>query len=147
MSLFRVLAHIDAPPPRVWDVLRDWEGSAQWMVDATTVEVLTDHREGRGTRVRSVTRIAGVPLTDEMVVTEWIPERLLQVRHEKFPIIGPAWFALSPAGRGTRFEWGENLRPPLGVLGEIGGAVLRTPIERVLAKSLNKLKQVCEAAS
>ena len=83
--------------------------------------------------------------TDEMVVTDWVPERLLQVRHEKFPIIGPAWFALAPAGRGTRFEWGEDLRPPLGKLGELGGAILRTPIERVLAESLHKLKRVCES--
>ncbi|HVL88860.1 MAG TPA: SRPBCC family protein [Actinomycetota bacterium] len=145
MSLFRVIAHIDASPARVWDVLRDWEGSAEWMVDATTVEVIGEQREGAGTRVRAVTKIAGMPLTDEMVVTDWVPERLLQVRHEKFPIIGPAWFALAPAGRGTRFEWGEDLRPPLGKLGELGGAILRTPIERVLAESLHKLKRVCES--
>ncbi|HEX9695905.1 MAG TPA: SRPBCC family protein [Actinomycetota bacterium] len=147
MSLFRVIAHIDAPPSRVWQVLRDWEGSAEWMVDMTTVEVIGERRDGPGTRVRSVTRIAGIPLTDEIVVTDWVPERLLQVRHEKFPIIGPAWFALAPAGRGTRFEWGENLRPPLGALGRIGGAILRTPIERVLARSLRKLKRVCESAA
>jgi len=147
VSLFRVIAHIDAPPSRVWQVLRDWEGSAEWMVDMTTVEVIGERRDGPGTRVRSVTRIAGIPLTDEIVVTDWVPERLLQVRHEKFPIIGPAWFALAPAGRGTRFEWGENLRPPLGALGRIGGAILRTPIERVLARSLRKLKRVCESAA
>lgn len=145
MSLFRVTGMIDAPPSRVWDVLCDWEGSAAWMVDATTVEVLGPQREGVGTRVRAVTRVAGIPLTDQMVVIDWFPERLIQVRHERFPIIGPAWFALAPRNAGTHFEWGENLVPPLGKLGQAGAFVLRRPIEALLAKSLAKLKAVCEA--
>lgn len=144
MSLFRVTATIEAPPSRVWDVLLDWEGSEAWMVDATSVTVVSPQREGVGTRVRAVTKVAGIPLTDEMVVIDWFPERLIQVRHERFPILGPAWFALAPKGNGTHFEWGEDLDPPLGKLGEAGAFVLRTPIQALLAKSLAKLKRVCE---
>ena len=145
MALFRVTARIDAPVARVWDVLRDWEGSAAWMVDATTVDVLTPEREGIGTRVLAVTRIAGVPLTDEMVVTRWEPQRLIEVRHMRAPIKGIAWFAIEPDGRATVFEWGEELDPPLGPLGEMGGTILRRSIERVLRRSAAKLKAVAEA--
>lgn len=143
MSLFKVVSQIDAPPARVWEVLKDWEGSAAWMVDATTVEVITPQREGVGVRVRAVTRIAGVPLTDEMEVTAWEPERLIQVRHHRPPITGIAWFALSPSGSGTRFEWGEKITPPLGALGEIGGTILKKPIEAVLRASARKLAALC----
>jgi len=144
MALFRVTTHIDAPPARVWALLVDWEGSSAWMVDATTVEVLGEQREGPGTRVRAVTRIAGLPLVDEMVVTTWEPERLLAVMHERWPIRGPAWFELSPDAGGTRFEWAEELDPPLGPLGELGGVVLRGPIERVLRRSLMRLRALAE---
>src|SRR5688572_23150943 len=116
MAFFRVTARIDAPVSRVWDVLRDWEGSEAWMVDATTVEVITPQREGVGTRVRAVTFVAGVPLTDEMLVTRWEHERLIEVRHLRAPIKGVAWFEIMPDGRATRFEWAEELDPPLGPL-------------------------------
>ena len=45
---------------------------------------------------------------------------------------------------GTWFEWIEELRPPLGALGDWAGAVLRDPIEKVLARSLAKLKALAE---
>ncbi|HVL32411.1 MAG TPA: SRPBCC family protein [Actinomycetota bacterium] len=146
MALFAVRSHIDATPSRVWEVLLDWEGSAEWMVDATTVEVLTPQREGVGTKVKAVTRIAGVPLTDIMTVTRWEPERLMQVHHEGWPIRGVAWFELTPKNGGTMFEWAEELDPPLGPFGELGGLLLRRPIERVLSRSVAKLRAIAERA-
>lgn len=145
MARFRVSVHIDAPLPRVWELLADWEGSAAWMVDATTVEVVGSRREGVGTHVRAVTRIAGVPLTDEMVVTAWEPPQTIEVMHVGWPIKGPAWFSIAPEGDGTRFEWLEELEPPLGPIGEAGGRILRRPIERVLRASALKLKALAEA--
>ena len=148
MAFFRVLTRIDAPPSRVWSLLSDWEGSSAWMVDATTVEVIGDRREGVGTRVTAVTRIAGVPLTDEMEVVAWEPERLIGVMHHGRPIRGLAWFELREASDGTTlFEWAEELDPPLGPLGELGGLFLRGPIERVLRKSAAKLKQLAESSA
>lgn len=114
------------------------------MVDATSVAVVGSRREGPGTRVRAVTRIAGVPFVDEMTVTRWEPPHLVVVRHHRWPIRGIAWFELTATARGTRFEWVEELDPPFGALGEAGGIVLRRSIERVLAKSARKLKQVVE---
>jgi len=144
MASFRTGTHIDAPPSRVWAVLCDWEGSAAWMVDATTVEVLGSRRTGVGTRVRAVTRIAGLPLVDEMEVVGWDEGRRIEVEHHRWPIRGRAWFTLEPSESGTRFEWGEDLHPPLGPLGEAGGRMLRRPIERVLRRSAAKLKALAE---
>ena len=145
MAFFRVRAHIQAPPSRVWALLQDWEGSSAWMVDATTVEVLGEPRRGIGTRIKAVTTIAGVPLTDVMEVVGWQEERLMTVMHHGWPIRGLAWFELRPeADGGTWVEWAEELDPPLGPLGEIGGALLRRAIERVLRKSVAKLKQLAE---
>jgi uncharacterized protein YndB with AHSA1/START domain len=147
VAFFRVLTRIDAPASRVWKLLADWEGSSAWMVDATTVEVLGRQREGIGARVKAVTTIAGVPLTDVMEVVDWEPNRLLGVKHEGWPIRGLAWFELRETNDGaTLFEWAEELDPPLGPLGELGGVILRRPIERVLRKSAMKLKRLAEAS-
>ena len=145
MAFFEVSTSIDAPVERVWELLADWEGSEEWMVDATTVEIVGDQREGVGTKVRAVTRIAGVAIEDRLVVTRWEEGRLIEVMHVGWPIRGLAWFEISPLNGGTWFDWGEELDPPLGPLGELGGRILRRPIERVLAKSAKKLKALAEA--
>lgn len=147
MAFFRVLVHIDAPPERVWKFLEDWEGSAAWMVDATTVRVVGEKRAGVGTTIEAVTKIAGVPLTDVMDVVAWEEPRVIAVQHKGWPIRGLAWFEIRPdPDGGSWFEWAEELDPPLGPLGEIGGALLRRAIERVLRKSANKLKELAEAS-
>lgn len=138
MARFGVSLTIGAPAERVWEVLADWEGSAAWMVDATVVEVIGTQREGVGTRVRAVTRIAGIRLTDEMVVTRWEAGKIIQVMHERWPIRGPAWFELTPTQGGTRFDWVEELDPPFGPLGEAGGTLLRRPIEALLMRSARR---------
>lgn len=145
MATFRVSSHIHASIERVWELLCDWEGSAAWMVDATVVEVIGARREGVGTHVRAVTRIAGVPLTDEMVVTTWDAPHTMAVMHVGWPIKGPAWFSVAREGDGSRFEWREDLEAPLGFLGELGGWALRRPIERVLAKSMQTFRHIAES--
>jgi uncharacterized protein YndB with AHSA1/START domain len=147
VARFAVSTRIAVPIEHAWRVLSDWEGSAAWMVDATTVAIVGTRREGEGTRVRAVTRIAGVRVVDEMTVTRWEPPNLIVVRHHRWPIRGIAWFELRRADGGVRFDWVEELDPPLGPLGEAGGIVLRRPIERVLAKSAAKLKQLLETGA
>jgi uncharacterized membrane protein len=147
VALVRARVRIGAPPPRVWELLSDWEGSGRWMVDTTSVEVLGLPREGAGTRVRAVSTIAGVALPDPMVVTRWEPERLIVVRHTGWPIRGIGWFELAPDGGGARVEWAEELDPPLGPLGEAGARLLRRPIERILSRSLTRLRDLAEAGN
>lgn len=144
MALLRVVTHIEAPPDRVWALLENWEGSTEWMVDATTVEVLGERRSGVGTRIRAVSVIAGIPLTDTMEVIRWEEGRLIEVRHLGRPIRGIAWFELRPTAHGTRFEWAEELDPPAGPLGELGALLLRRAIERVLRRSVSRLKRAAE---
>lgn len=114
------------------------------MVDATTVEVIGGQRTGIGTKVRAVTRIAGVPIVDRMTVVAWEEERVIAVMHEGRPIRGLAWFEIQPWNGGTWFEWVEELDPPLGPLGELGGRILRRPILWVLRRSAAKLRALAE---
>jgi len=144
--LYRAAVRIDASPERVWEWLSDWDRSAQWIL-GTAVEVVGTQREGVGARTRAVTRIAGIKLIDEMSVTRWEPPHLIEVRHHRKPVLGDAWFEVVPVGSSSQVEWVEDLELPFGRLGELGGSVLRAPVEWGLRKSLTKLKGLVEASS
>ena len=143
---FEASVSVDASPERVWDWLRDWERSSQWMI-GTTVEVLSDSGEGVGARTRAVTRLAGVKLLDVMTVTRWDPPSLIEVRHERWPLQGTAWFGIAPERGGARIEWVEEIAVPFGLLGRIVARVMRGPVRWGLRKSLRNLKRLVEASS
>lgn len=140
MPLYRASTVIDAPPERVWEALLDWEGSARWMAPPTTVEVLGERRTGIGTRLRAVSVIARVVrLIDVMVVTEWTERRLIRVRHVGWMVRGDGIFRLTGEGGGTRFEWIEDFVFPLGIFGELAGALLRPVAQHYLRRSCARL--------
>ena len=143
MLLYRAAVRIHAAPERVWEWLADWDRSSQWIM-GTTVEVVGSQREGVGTKTRAVTRIAGIELVDEMSVTRWEPPHLIHVQHHRKPVLGDAWFEVVPVGNGSQVEWVEDLEPPFGRLGELGGSVVRAPVEWGLRQSLRKLRDLIE---
>jgi uncharacterized membrane protein len=138
--------HIEAPVAQVWEVLLDWERQPDWMVDARSVEVTSEHREGPGVVLSCATDIAGFVVSDEMETTEWEDERVIGVRHTGWLIRGVGAFELEPTPSGTHFVWWEEVDPPLGAVGEMGATLLVVPIvRRVFRRSLANLKRVCES--
>jgi carbon monoxide dehydrogenase subunit G len=140
-----VQTHVEAPPSRVWQVLTDWEAQPHWMVDARAVEVVGDRREGEGTRLRCPTDLAlGLVVTDVLEVVEWHPPHMLGVRHTGGLIQGVAAFELHPTAHGTHLCWWEEIDPPLGPLGWVGGLVAVPLVRRVFCRSLARLKRLVE---
>lgn len=137
--------HIEAPPERVWAVLVDWESQARWMVDARTVTVLGERREGVGTRLRCPTALFGVvEVDDELEVIEWHPPTTLGVRHSGWLIRGVAAFELDRTDHGTHVRWWEEIVAPLGGVGELAAPLVERMVARVFTRSLAGLKRVVE---
>ena len=140
--------HVEAPPERVWAVLVDWERQSRWMVDARAVEVLSDRREGVGTRVRCPTDLFGlVVIEDELEVIEWRQPVLLGVLHTGRLIRGVAAFELDATEHGTHVRWWEEIEPPLGGLGELAAPLIEPFVRRVFRRSLAGLKRTVEQHS
>jgi len=138
-------AIIASPPPRVWEILSDWQRQAEWMPDVAWIRVVGAER-GLGAALEVRTKILGIPaVTDRVVVTAWDPPRLLGVAHRGV-VKGSGVWRLEPFGSGTRFVWIERLRLPLGPLGEVALQVYG-PVQRaLLGRSLANLKRRCESA-
>ena len=96
------------------------------MLDALSVEVLTDGPLRVGTRMRVPTRIGFLRTTDLMEVTAFEPPERWAVVHRGL-VTGEGTFTLheSDGGERTRVDWDERLAAPLGRIGRVGMTLLR----------------------
>jgi carbon monoxide dehydrogenase subunit G len=119
-------------PEEAWEVLMDWERQADWMLDADSVVVDSEQREGVGTRLAVRTRLFGIPaFTEPMEVVGWEPPSRLQIRHGSL-VAGTGTWSLEPVeGGGTLFVWREEIRLAVPVVGEVA-ARLYAPVMRML---------------
>ncbi|MEX1176954.1 MAG: SRPBCC family protein [Nitriliruptor sp.] len=142
-----VTVEADAPREAVWTVLTTWERQSEWMLDATSVEVLTPAREGAGVTIRCPTNLLGVTVEDVMRVTAWDEPSRLEVTHLGAIITGSGAFELTALGAGrTRIDWWEEVTPPFGAAGERGASLLVLPVLRHLfTRSLRNLARLAEA--
>jgi uncharacterized protein YndB with AHSA1/START domain len=138
---------IEAPVERVWDLVTDWDAQRRWMSDVRSLEVLTRHRTGRGVVVRVRTDIGlGLVLTDEVTTTEWKEPELLGVRHRGPGYSAVGAFEFTPTETGTRLIWWDELKVPLGIVGDTATGLLFAPFaRRAFRSSLANLKRMCEA--
>ena len=103
------------------------------MLDADRVEVVSQEREGVGVRLAVRTRILGLPaFTEAMEVTGWEPPRRLVLRHGGL-VAGEGTWALTPEPGGTRFDWTEDVRLRVPVVGG-AAAWLYAPVLRWLTR-------------
>ena len=142
-----VSVEVDAPRQAVWDQLVDWESQAQWMVDAKSVEVVSERREGQGVTIHVPTNLLGVTVLDVMRVTQWRPPGWLEVEHLGKVITGRGAFELEELGpERTRVTWHEWIDPPLGSLGRWGAETFVLPFtRRLFRRSLDNLAAAAEA--
>ena len=145
MTRLRVTIDIDAPPARVWAVLRDIASHPQWMVDAVAIRFVSSRREGVGTTFDCDTRVGPLRTVDRMEVVEWKPRRAMGIVHAGV-VRGRGRFVLRPRrfGRATRFVWDERLRFPLWLGGPIAGAFARPVLRRIWHRDLANLKRLVE---
>ena len=146
MARLEASTHVEAPRERVWEVLVDWERQSDWMVDARSVVVLSDHRTGRGVTVRCRTNIVGVEVLDDLEVTEWEEPTTLGMRHVGRILQGVGAFELTETPYGTHVVWWEEAEAPLGIVGDAAAGAIVVPwVNRVFRRSLARFKRMCES--
>ncbi|MCU1453678.1 MAG: hypothetical protein JWN46_1824 [Acidimicrobiales bacterium] len=144
MGRISVSTVIDAPPARVWDVVRRIENHVDWMADAEAIRFTSRTTAGVGTTFECVTRVGPVRFTDVMEITEWRERRAIGVRHVGL-VTGSGRFTLRRARGGrTRFAWDERLTFPWWMGGPVGGLVGGQVMRRIWRGNLRTLKGLVE---
>jgi len=137
---------VPAPLEEAWTVLLDWERQADWMVDADSVAVVSDHREGVGVRLAVRTRLFGIAaFTEPMEVLDWDPPRRLEIGHGSL-VGGIGTWMLEPVDGGTRFTWRERVRLDLPVVGELAAALYRPVLLALMDRSMRAFRNYLIAA-
>jgi carbon monoxide dehydrogenase subunit G len=136
---------VEAPADVVWKAVTDWEAQGEWML-GTAVRVTRGDGVGVGSELAATTGVGPIGVTDTMRIVGWDPPHRAVVEHTGAVVRGSGTFTVIERGpHASRFEWGERLDLPLGVLGALGWPVV-SPLFRVgLVASLRKLAARCEA--
>jgi uncharacterized protein YndB with AHSA1/START domain len=143
-----VVASIDiaAPPERVWALVMDPERLADWV---TIHRGMHDHDRGtprEGYEMEQTLHLRGVSFK-----VHWELVACKEARHAEWHGRGPARshaeteYKLTPTDGGTRFDYRNVFRPPLGPLGALASrAIVGGLPRREAAASLRKLKALAE---
>ncbi|MEJ2867519.1 SRPBCC family protein [Actinomycetospora sp. OC33-EN08] len=135
---------VEAPADVVWKAVTDWEGQSEWML-ATTVKVTAGDGVGTGSELAATTGLGPLGVTDTMRIVGWDPPHRATVVHTGSFVRGSGTFTVVELGPSrSRFEWGERLDLPLGVLGAIGWPLVSPVFRLALLYSLRKLAARCQ---
>jgi len=148
MAHIEVGIDLDASPQQVWKVVEPVERHVDWMADAVAIRFVNEQTRGVGTAFLCDTKVGPIKLTDHMEITEWIPEKVMGVRHVGV-VTGTGQFTLTPIDNGarTRFVWAEELKFPWwlgGKFGEVIGGKLVMGF--IWKRNLRELKKIVAAA-
>lgn len=130
---------VDATPAEVWADVQDISSHVEWMADATAIRFLGGQTSGAGTRFECDTKVGPITLTDIMEITEWVPGKVMGVRHSGV-VTGTGRFTLKKASRGrTQFQWREKLVYPLWLGGPVGAFLSKPVLRWIWRRNLTRL--------
>jgi uncharacterized protein YndB with AHSA1/START domain len=139
---------IDAPPEKVWEVVMDPERLKDWVTIHRKLGRASKAPLENGSTVEQTLHLRGVSIK-----VHWTVEEAKRPEHAVWEGRGPARarahtsYTLSPAGNGgTRFEYANEFKPPLGPIGAAANRVLMGGVpQREADRTLHRLKELLEA--
>ncbi|GLZ43247.1 SRPBCC family protein [Actinokineospora sp. NBRC 105648] len=136
---------VAAPAAATWAALTDWTTQGEWML-GTQVRVTRGDGHGVGSTLAAFTGLGKIGFTDHMEITTWDPPHRCEVTHTGRVVRGTGLFEILDRGAdGSTFVWQEDLRPPLGKLGDLGWLVVGPAFRLGVRQSLRKFAAYVEA--
>lgn len=147
MSVVRASIHIDAPPRRVWELVMDPSRLGEWVMIHRALRHADEGPPRVGYRMDQHIHLRGVSLDVRWTLVECEPGALA-VWEGRGPARSRAHteYVLRAEDGGTRFDYRNEFRTPLGPIGAIVGRALvggipRREAERTLERLRDLLKR------
>jgi uncharacterized protein YndB with AHSA1/START domain len=142
MSEVTTSIDIDAPPQAVWDVVMDAERLEEWVTIHRRLEDFTEDTMNQVLCVRGVNFHVKWELTEKRR-----PHRALWKGRGPARSRAETEYTLKAIDGGTRFEYRNEFKAPLGPLGAAASRALVGGVpEREANASLQRLKEIVEAS-
>ncbi len=148
MSTVTVSTHIAAPPGEVWKTVMDPHLLGEWVTIHRSLRHADEGPVRVGYRMDQRIHLRGVSLDVRWRLVECRP-----CEHATWEGRGPARararteYLLRPERDGTRFDYRNEFRPPLGPIGAVAGRALVGGMpEREAKRTLQRLCALLESA-
>ena len=143
LSLF---VDVDAPAEQVWRAAVDWPAQSRWMF-LTRVRATRGDGHRVGDELEAFTGVGALGFVDTMRITAYDAPTRCVVQHTGRVVRGSAAFEVLPLGPDrSRFVWTEWLELPLGLLGQVGYAMVRPLLLLPLRRSLRRFAMAAAKA-
>jgi carbon monoxide dehydrogenase subunit G len=142
MSLVTASIEIAATPQEVWDTIMDPACLGEWVTIHRKLIRADSGAPRKGYRMDQQIQMRGVSLDVHWKLIDCKPAELA-VWEGRGPARSQAHseYALRPAGKGTRFDYRNEFRPPLGPLGAlVSRALVGGMPEREANRTLERLR-------
>jgi carbon monoxide dehydrogenase subunit G len=146
MSAVRSSVVIAAPAPTVWAVVMDPQRFAEWVTIHREVRAVSPGPPREGARMEQILHLRGADIRVRWLLVECNPPW-----HARWEGRGPARsqahidYRLTTTPEGTRFDYQNELRAPLGAVGAFASrAVMGAVAQREADRSLAALRELIE---
>jgi carbon monoxide dehydrogenase subunit G len=141
----QVDVEVDAPAEATWQVLTDWDRQHEWALLTRTRGIGPTGGHAVGEQVHAVTGLRPLGFLDSMVITQWDPPALCEVRKPGRVVRGQARFEVTPLGpTRSRVTYRAEVDLPAGRLGALAWPLVRAGIAGGFAVSLRRLARIAE---
>lgn len=135
---------IAAPIETVFEFVADFRNALKWMHGFHKFEAISKETVGQGARVQAAGKLRGFPITTELEIVEFVPNRKIVSLSRSVVKSTSAWL-FEPTERGTIVSFVAQYEPPRGLVGSFANMALRKELADHTWKSLVKLKRIVEA--
>ena len=142
-----VTKRVAAPVERVFAIASDFAGAAETIGGITRVEMLTDGPVGVGSRFRETRRMHGREATEEMEVTELVPNERYALGCESHGCLYRTVFRFTPKDGGTEVDMVFEATPQT-LMAKIMSILTRPALKmigKVVEQDLEDIKSAAEA--
>ncbi|MEM7050178.1 MAG: SRPBCC family protein [Acidobacteriota bacterium] len=143
MATITIRRSIAAAPATVFQAVAHIEQFSEAIPHITKVEMLSEVREGVGTRFRETRLMKGREATTELEVTEYEPDQRVRLVADSHGTVWDSLFTVKPEGAGSVLTLTMEARA-YRLLSKLMNPLISGMIKKAVGEDMDAVKAFCE---